>query len=151
MRYEEPPYFLIGLGLLFVAWGSLAYFRIVDGTPWIAFAGGVLILISISVFYNRRATSRTVQGTLSDHNGEKVELSKLAEELEMSEKELRAAIVDLRAEGRINAGFDKNTGQVMIGEPKGVAKASVPVYCAYCRYPLPPGAKFCPSCGSSVD
>nr|MDO8100615.1 zinc ribbon domain-containing protein [Candidatus Njordarchaeota archaeon] len=152
MRYEEPPYFLVGLSILMIGWGLLSYVGLVGGSVWIAWGGAILLIISVSTFYTRRATARTVFGTLQSHEGEKIQLSKLADELDMSEKDLRSAMIDLRAEGRVKVGFDKNTGDVVIGEPKEIVKAPrAPGFCAYCSYPLPPGARFCPSCGSSVE
>jgi hypothetical protein len=152
MRYEQPPYFLVGLSILLIGWGLLSYVGIVGGSSWIAWGGAILLIISVSTFYTRRATAKTVLGTLQSHEGEKIQLSKLADELDMSERELRSAIIDLRAEGRVRVGFDKNTGDVVIGEPREAVKAArAPGFCAYCSYPLPPGARFCPSCGSSVE
>lgn len=153
LRYEEPPYFLLGLGVLLIGWGLLSYMHIVEGSYWMAWGGAILIIISLGVFSTRRRTASTVLGTLMSHEGEKVKLSTLADELEMSEKELRSAIIDLRVEGKVKAAFDKNTGEVIIGEPKptGRAVAAGSVYCAFCGYPLPPGARFCPSCGSSIE
>jgi biotin operon repressor len=152
LRYEEPPYFLLGLGILMAVWGALAYLKVVEGSVWVGFGGGILIIISVSILFTRKSTAKTVLGILSDHEGENMALAKLADELEMSERELRSAIIDLRAEGRVKVAFDKNTGQVIIGEPKPTAKAArTPSFCAYCSFPLPPGARFCPSCGSSVE
>jgi hypothetical protein len=127
--------------------------HIVEGSYWMAWGGAILIIISLGVFSTRRRTAGTVLGTLMSQEGEKVKLSTLADELEMSEKELRSAIIDLRVEGKVKAAFDKNTGEVIIGEPKptGRAVAAGSVYCAFCGYPLPPGARFCPSCGSSIE
>jgi biotin operon repressor len=152
LRYEEPPYFLLGLGILMAAWGALGYLRIVEGSGWIGFGGAILIIISVSILFTRKSTARAVLGTLSDHEGETVKLTKLAEELEMSERELRSAVVDLRADGKAKVAFDKNTGELIIGEPKLADRAArTSSFCVYCSFPLPPGARFCPSCGSSVE
>ena len=155
IRYEEPPYFLLGLGILLMIWGYLTYVHVLGGSIWIGFGGAVLVIISLGIFSTRGRTSRAVLGTLDNHEGEKVKLSSLADELGMSERELRSAIIDLRVDGKVKVQFDKNTGEVIIGEPKtggkAVTVASKPVYCSYCGYPLPAGARFCPSCGSSVD
>jgi biotin operon repressor len=155
MRYEEPPYFLLGLGILLMIWGYLTYTHVLGGSVWIGFGGAVLVIVSLGIFSARGRTSRAVLGILQNHEGEKVKLSSLADELDMSEKELRAAIIDLRVDGKVKVQFDKNTGEVMIGEPKtrGRAEAATTklVYCSYCGYPLPAGARFCPSCGSSID
>jgi hypothetical protein len=152
MRYEEPPYFLVGLSILLIGWGLLSYIGITSGSQWIAWGGIVLLIISVSTFYTRRATARTVLGALRSHEGEKIELGTLADELDMSDKELRSAVLDLRAEGRVKVAFDGSTGAMVIGEQKETARARRAAgFCAYCSYPLPPGARFCPSCGSSVE
>jgi hypothetical protein len=152
LRYEEPPYFLLGLGILLIGWGLLSYTHVVEGSVWMTWGGAILIIISLGVFSTRGRTARAVLGTLMTHEGEKIKLGILADEMEMSEKELRSAIIDLRVEGKVKVSFDKNTGEVMIGEPKSTGKtAATPVYCTYCGYPLPPSARFCPSCGSSVE
>jgi len=153
LRYEEPPYFLLGLGFLLVVWGLLTYAHVVEGSIWMAWGGAVLIIISLGIFSTRGRTARAVLGTLMNHEGEKLKLSSLADEMDMSERELRSAIIDLRVEGKIKIAFDKNTGEVIIGEPKGTGRSASAglAYCAYCGYPLPPSARFCPSCGSSVE
>jgi hypothetical protein len=153
LRYEEPPYFLLGLGILLIIWGWLSYTHVVGGSIWIGFGGAILVIISLGIFSTRGRTSRAVLGMLTNHEGEKVKLSSLADEMDMSERELRSAIIDLRVEGKVKVAFDKNTGDVIIGEPKvgGRSAAAAPAYCGYCGYPLPPGARFCPSCGSSVE
>jgi hypothetical protein len=153
LRYEEPPYFLLGLGILLIAWGLLSYMDVVEGSIWMAWGGAVLIVISIGVFSTRGRTARAVLGMLMSHEGEKIKLGSLADEMDMSERELRSAIIDLRVEGKVRVAFDKNTGEVIIGELKGIAWSATgtPAYCGYCGYPLPPGARFCPSCGSSID
>lgn len=146
---------MLGLGILLMIWGYLTYVHVLGGSIWIGFGGAVLVIISLGIFSTRGRTSRAVLGTLDNHEGEKVKLSSLADELGMSERELRSAIIDLRVDGKVKVQFDKNTGEVIIGEPKtggkAVTVASKPVYCSYCGYPLPAGARFCPSCGSSVD
>jgi hypothetical protein len=152
MRYEEAPYFLVGLSILLIGWGLLSYIGITSGSQWMAWGGVVLLIISVSVFYRRRATARAVLGALRSHEGEKIELGTLADELDMSDKELRSAVLDLRAEGRVKVAFDGSTGAMVIGEQKETARAKRAAgFCAYCSYPLPPGARFCPSCGSSVE
>jgi hypothetical protein len=87
-----------------------------------------------------------------EHIGEKIQLSELAEELCINEDELRSIIVKLSAKTTVRLVFDRNTGELVIGEPKEAEKTEeTEGTCAYCSYPLPEGAHYCPSCGSSVE
>jgi hypothetical protein len=87
-----------------------------------------------------------------EHVGEKVQLSELAEELCIEEDELRSTIVKLSAKTTVKLAFDRNTGELVIGELKQAEKhEETEGHCAYCSYPLPEGAHYCPSCGSSVE
>ncbi|WXG44047.1 MAG: zinc-ribbon domain-containing protein [Promethearchaeati archaeon SRVP18_Atabeyarchaeia-1] len=86
-----------------------------------------------------------------EHEGQRVQLSELAEELSVDEEELRSIIVKLTAKIAIKIGFDKDTGELVIGEYEAETIEQTPNFCAYCSNPLPEGARFCPSCGSSVQ
>ncbi|WXG46634.1 MAG: zinc ribbon domain-containing protein [Candidatus Atabeyarchaeum deiterrae] len=89
---------------------------------------------------------------LLEHAGERIQLSDLANELGIDEGELRATIIKLRGRSVIETSFDGSTGELVIGEPRRAAVDSeTKTACASCDYQLPPGARFCPSCGSSVE
>jgi len=99
-----------------------------------------------------RATSEDdVLKVLSQHEGEIISIKTLADELNLDAEELRVAVTRLRSRSRVKLAFDRDTGNLVIGEPKLVTRPrEAPAVCAYCRDPLPLAARFCPNCGSSV-
>jgi DNA repair exonuclease SbcCD ATPase subunit len=101
---------------------------------------------------NGRDIESEVLDTLLEHEEEKVQLRDLADELDINEEELRATIIRLRSKSAIGVSFDSDTGELMIGELGGRGvKTETKANCPYCGYKLPPGAQFCPNCGSSIQ
>ena len=68
----------------------------------------------------------------------------------MRPDELRAAIIDLRAEGKVNVRFDSKTGEIIVRE-KVERVRETKRFCQYCGESIPETARFCPSCGSYIE
>jgi len=150
-RKYKPGYELYSsliVGLIFIIWGILSYFEIFAGSIWIAFAGFWIFGTSAAILLSRGSVLKTVLYSLKSYK--RVKLDQLAKELDMKPEDLRAAIVDLRAEGKINVRFDPETGEIIVGEGLEEVKASKK-FCQYCGEPVPETARFCPSCGSYIE
>jgi hypothetical protein len=100
---------------------------------------------------DRRDTESDVLVAIYEHVGERVQLRDLANELCIDEEELRPIIIKLSAKTTVKLTFDRNSGELLIGEPRIAEKTGVaPGHCAYCSHPLPEDAHYCPSCGTAV-
>nr|MDO8044014.1 zinc-ribbon domain-containing protein [Candidatus Baldrarchaeota archaeon] len=147
-KSEYKAYSSLAVGLILIAWGILSYFGIFPGSIWIAFAGFWILGTAISILLSRGSVLKTVLYSLKSYK--RVKLDQLAKELDMRPDELRAAIVDLRAEGKIDVRFDPETGEVIVGESFEKVKGGKR-FCQYCGEPVPETARFCPSCGSYIE
>ena len=145
---EYKVYSSLILGLIFIVWGILSYFGIFPGSIWIAFAGFWILGTAISILLSRSSVLKTVLYSLKSYK--RIKLDQLAKELDMRPDELRAAIVDLRAEGKINVRFDPETGEIIVGESFEKVREGKR-FCQYCGEPVPETARFCPSCGSYIE
>ena len=145
---EYKIYSSIMVGLIFIVWGVLSYFEIFPGSIWIAFAGFWIFGTSVATLLSRESVLKTVLYSLKSYK--RVRLEQLAKELDMRPDELRAAIVDLRANGKINVRFDPETGEVIVGEEIEKVKETKR-FCQYCGEPVPEPVRFCPSCGSYIE
>ena len=98
---------------------------------------------------DRRDVEADVLVAIYEHVGEKVQIGDLATELNMNENELRTIIMRLSPKTTVKLSFDRNSGELIIGEQR-TALGAVPGYCTSCNRPLPEGAHYCPSCGNAV-
>jgi hypothetical protein len=98
---------------------------------------------------DRRDVEADVLVAIYEHVGERVRLSDMANQLGMEENDLRTIIVRLSPKTTVKLSFDRNSGELIIGEPTTL-KGVVPGYCANCNHRLPEGAHYCPSCGNLV-
>ena len=147
-KTEYQFYSSMVVGLILILWGISSYFNIFPGSIWIAFGGIWILGSAIATMLSRRSILKTVLYSLKSYK--QVKLEDLAKELNMRPDELRAAIVDLRAEGKINVRFDSETGEIIVGE--GVVKVrETKRFCQYCGESVPETARFCPSCGSYIE
>ncbi|MHA1582541.1 MAG: zinc-ribbon domain-containing protein [Candidatus Baldrarchaeia archaeon] len=149
-RYKPgyQVYSSLAVGLILIAWGILSYFGIFPGSIWVAFAGFWILGTAISILLSRGSVLKTVLYSLKSYK--RVKLDHLAKELSMRPDELRAAIVDLRAEGKIDVRFDPETGEIIVGESFEKAREGKR-FCQYCGETVPETARFCPSCGSYIE
>jgi len=170
----------IVIGLMLLIWGAVSlYVRVYKGnylspgTPWLMLPGGIMIIAGISSIFTYRYNREKILGALKSY--ERVEITQLAEELNMKEKDVKNVIVDLRTEGKLKASFDPESGDVFVLDVKGQPPmAVVPVsssglpeheeaikktfksipdqgFCPYCGSMFKPGDRFCNNCGASID
>jgi transcription initiation factor IIE alpha subunit len=101
---------------------------------------------------DNRDVETDVLVAIYEHVGERVQLNELANELCIDEDDLRSIIIRLSAKTTVKLSFDRDTGELLIGELRVAEKAQIASgNCAYCSRPLPEGAHYCPSCGSAVN
>jgi hypothetical protein len=125
-------------------------------SPFILLGGvpGFIVLTAIYYFLKMYVleTLRVVEGILKTYEGQSVSIDELSEELGMRRRHVRAAITDLRADGKIKASYDHLTGELIVGvEAKQPTGRTSVTYCSYCGAGLPREAAFCPNCGASME
>jgi hypothetical protein len=157
LHYNSIPYVLFIIGIIFIIVSLINFIRPgFYGSPWMLIPGGILLLIAISATVQRSRAKNAVLSALRSYT--RIKIGQLASELNMSDEDVRTAIVDLRTEGKIMATFDNTTGEVIIGaetsqtpqtviETESVAQK----FCPYCGEKISSGSVFCPNCGSSLQ
>ena len=168
--------FFIGGALLFYGL-VMIYFKYARGinligTVGLPIGGAIIVIAGITNVLIYRNKRERALGALSSY--ERIKLSQLSTELKISEQQTKDIIVDLRAEGKLKASFEPETGDVLVLEVKGEPPmAIVPMstsglpeheekykdkqlpkdhnYCAYCGSIVKPGDKFCNNCGSYLS
>lgn len=112
---------------------------------------GAVRLMSGCCGSDRRDIETDVLVAIYEHVGERVQLGDLADELCMDENELRSIIIRLSSKTTVKLAFDRNSGELLIGEPRmtGTSEA-LSGHCTNCSRPLPEGAHYCPACGNAV-
>jgi len=157
MHYNSIPYVLFIIGIAFIAASLINFIRPgFPGSPWMLIPGGILLIIAIGSTVQRSRAKNAVLSALRSYT--RVKIGQLASELNMSEEDVRTAIVDLRTEGKINATFDHTSGEVIIGteishttsQPVIETEVVAQKFCPYCGERIPTGSVFCPNCGSSL-
>ena len=167
-------------GIGFLIWGFVALrYPSVPGSYWMLIPGGILIITAISSIFTYRYNRERILGTLKSY--QRVNMKQLSTELKMKPKDVKEIIVDLRAEGKLKASFDPESGDVVIFEVKGQAPAGVVIpepttsdtsvkivsesekptplmeniksqgYCPYCGSKIQKSDKFCVNCGSALE
>jgi hypothetical protein len=147
---------LFFIGIIFIAVGLINLMRPgFYGSSWMLIPGVILLLIAIGSTIQRSRSKNAVLLALRSYT--RVKIRQLASELNMSEDDVKVAIVDLRTDGKIEAIFDYTTGEVIIGSGMpvtspslGETEVSTQKFCPYCGEKIPSGSVFCPSCGSSL-
>ncbi len=169
----------LSFGIGFLIWGIIAVrFPNTPGSYWMFIPGGILLIVSISNILSYRYNREKVLGALKSY--QRVQLNQLSEELRMKKRDLKEMIVDLRAEGKLKASFDPESGEVVVFEVKGQPPIGVatpppvntskkmselegieitPVmqniqdqgYCPYCGSRATSKDKFCVTCGSALQ
>ncbi len=168
----------LAFGIGFIIWGIIAVrFPNTPGSYWMFIPGGILLIAGISNILGYRYNREKVLGALKSY--QRVQLAQLSEELRMKKRELKEIIVDLRAEGKLKASFDPESGEVVVFEVKGQSpigtaappeksskKVSEPEgieitpvmqhiqdqgYCPYCGSKATKKDKFCVTCGSALQ
>jgi len=155
-EYKNVPYALFIIGLIFLGIGLINLRRPrFWGSPGFLIPGGILLLIAIGVVIQRSRAKNAVLSALRAYT--RVSVSQLASELGMSEDDVKAAIIDLRTEGKIRAAFDHTTGEVILGTELSQTQPLISEtemktqeFCPYCGEKIPPESIFCPNCGSSL-
>jgi vacuolar-type H+-ATPase subunit I/STV1 len=161
-KYEKVPYVLFIIGLIFLVVGLINLIRPgLWGNVWMLIPGGILLLIAIGAVIQRSSAKNAVMSALRSYT--RVSVAQLSSELNMSEEDVKAAIIDLRTEGKIKATFDHTTGEIIIGTgmpqtpalqtPPSVNETDVTSqkFCPYCGEKIISGSVFCPNCGSSLE
>jgi len=167
-------------GIGFIIWGIIAVrFPNTPGSYWMFIPGGILLIAAISNIFSYRYNREKVLGALKSY--QRIGMDQLAEELRMTKRTLKEMIVDLRAEGKLKASFDPESGEVIVFEIKGAPPIGVTVpqttnaskkidqiddvaaitpamqnikdqgYCPYCGSKTTTKDKFCVTCGSALQ
>jgi len=169
-------FFFFGIPMLI--WGFLIiYYKYARGidltaTIGVGIVGFLMVVSGITSVHIFRHNRVKVLGALQSY--ERISLAQLSSELKLSEKKTKAAIVDLRTEGKLKASFEPDTGDVLVFEVNGEpVMAVVPVsssglpeheekykhkhipkehdYCQYCGSIVKPDSQFCNNCGSFLS
>ncbi|MHA1124306.1 MAG: zinc-ribbon domain-containing protein [Candidatus Heimdallarchaeota archaeon] len=167
--YTVGHVWTILFGVVFTIYGIIAIITGLYVTLSIGVVGVILLIVGISSITNYRLNRKKVIGALKSY--ERVSLSHLSSELRMSKRKIKGFIINLRADGKLRASFEPETGDVLILEVDGEPPiAIVPMsssglpeheekykdkqipkehdYCSYCGSMLKPGDQFCNNCGS---
>ena len=106
-------------GLGFIIWGIVAVrYPNTPGSYWMFIPGGILLIAAISNIFTYRYNREKVLGALKSY--QRVDMNHLSNELRMKIRDLKEIIVDLRAEGKLKASFDPESGEVVVFEVKGM-------------------------------
>lgn len=154
MKYEKNQYtegasvcgFIIAGGFLW--WGIN---DIIDlswiGILWIGI--GIAILSGeIAAIANKKKLRAAVRNAFIDNPNTSVE--EICNKTGISKKDVRAIILDLKAQGELQGSFSPHTGQLSPSKSARVEQpAPKPVkFCAACGAELEPDASFCTYCGA---
>jgi len=110
--------FFIG-GALLIYGLVMIYFKYVRdinliGTIGLPIGGAIIVIAGISNVLTYRNRRKRALGALTSY--ERVSLTQLSSELKLSDKQTKDIIVDLRADGKLRASFEPETGDVLILE-----------------------------------
>ncbi len=165
--------FFIGGALLIYGLVMIYYKYVRDinlvGTIGLPIGGAIIVIVGISNVLTYRNRRKRALGALTSY--ERVSLTQLSSELKLSDKQTKDIIVDLRADGKLRASFEPESGDVLVLEVNGEPPmAIVPMsssglpeheekykdkqipkdnhYCSYCGSIVRPEDQFCNNCGS---
>ncbi|MBD3230423.1 MAG: zinc-ribbon domain-containing protein [Candidatus Lokiarchaeota archaeon] len=128
---------------------------------WLYIPAFFIWISAISTYQKNKRAQKMVKGTLESYKDARISLDDLASETMIKKGDLLRVLMDLRTDGKIKYRYDRNNGDILLGEykegPKPEKKASEPekpksksVYCPYCGAPVTDEDKFCYKCGSSI-
>jgi hypothetical protein len=151
---------------LFVIFFSIFTNADLWATISIGVVGFILLASGIAIVLRIRLNRAKILGALKSY--ERVSLKQLSSELKFTKNKTKREIVHLRAEGRLKASFDPDTGDILIIEVDGLPpevfdpfsteeefkdklKPSDLNYCSHCGSIVKPGDQFCNNCGSLIS
>ncbi|NHJ46222.1 MAG: zinc-ribbon domain-containing protein [Asgard group archaeon] len=133
----------------------------------IGLVGFILLASGIASVLSVRLNRAKILGALKSY--ERVSLEQLSSELKFTKNKTKREIVHLRAEGRLKASFDPDTGDILVIEVDGLPpeifdpltadkeefkdklKPSDLNYCTHCGSIVKPDNQFCNNCGSYLS
>lgn len=168
MYAERRAISSIIMGVLFLVWGILSWLfpDVIPGSIWIAFAGGWILYGGITGYYKDLYREKLVLNILKLYP--RITLEDLSKQTRISKSRLRRIINSLRAEEKLKAHFDPNSGELIIYEVDGTVPGEPALstnqaitsphvvandykVCPYCGNLVPKDAKFCTNCGASLE
>jgi len=128
---------------------------------WLFIPAFFLWISTISIYIKNKRLKQIVMGVINSYGGsiKKISLENLSSETLISKSNLLRILIDLRSEGKIKYLYDRNTGDILLGEnsiDKIVTKEvsivqDSKIYCPYCGVSISKKDKFCFKCGSSLE
>ncbi|MHA1237928.1 MAG: PCI domain-containing protein [Candidatus Odinarchaeia archaeon] len=116
MRYRhlhEIAAYIWLIGFFFFL-GIINYFGFIDWAgSWWYWPVGVFSILLIVSLYERHEFKKFVLGVLKNRSG-KISIEQLSNAIKSSESDLRKAILDLIAEGKINGYIELSTGELIL-------------------------------------
>ena len=144
MRSIHHIWFIVSivLGTLFIIWGSLApSMPLIPGDIWLLLPGILLVLPSFFGVFEPKVIERRFIRCFNSAPSGRISLSHLSEALHLSQDNLQELILSLRVQGKIQAYFNSETGELMR------TSSSDGRSCFVCGEPNITSA-FCQVCGS---
>lgn len=161
MKYEKNQYSDgFSICALIIA-GAFLYWGITSFIPWnnwswwgfISTGIGIAILVSQIYALTNRSKLRNVVLAEFRVNPE-ASVEEIINNTKISQKDVHAIILDLKASGQLRGKFNTTTGQIThLSMPENEAIAEErPKYCSNCGTPISKKdvAKFCAYCGAQI-
>ena len=161
MKYEKNQYSegfsicaLIIAGA-FLYWGINSFINWGDGFEWWGFIStgiGIAILLSQIFAITNRSKLRNVVLSEFQENPEAT-VDDISKSTGITQKDIQAIILDLKASGQLRGKFNTNTGQI---KHLSIPEKEVPTeerakYCSNCGTPITKdAAQFCSYCGAQI-
>lgn len=99
------------LGVLFILWGALApSMPLIPGDIWLIVPGSVMLVLGLAGIFENIIFENRLKKLLKQIPPEGIHLSELAEKMNFEENDLRALIISLRIEGKLQVYFNSQTG-----------------------------------------
>lgn len=160
MKYEKNQYSEgFSICALIIA-GAFFYWGINSFIPWDAWSWGGFILIGIGIAIllgqifaiANRSKLRNVVLSEFQENPETT-IDDISKSTGITQKDIQAIILDLKASGQLRGKFNTTTGQIKhLSIPeKEVATEEQAKYCSNCGTPITKdAAQFCSYCGAQI-
>ncbi len=155
MKYEKNMYSEgVSICCLVVAgifiYGAVSLFISLSWFGFIPLAIGLAILIGqINRITSREKLRNVVKFEFEQNPNATIE--EISEKTNISQKDVQAIILDLKARGELRGKFSSKTGQLK-SEPSATdtGQGTAIVYCPNCGTALKSGVAYCAYCGSKI-
>lgn len=128
---------------------------------WLFIPAFFIWISAISIYQKNKRLQKNVKGALDSYKDARVSLEDLSSETMIKKGDLLRILMDLRTDGKIKYRYDRNNGDILLGDYKEEPEPSKPkdepekpesktIYCPYCGAPVTRDDKFCYKCGSSL-